>query len=132
MLQELHNPDSVLRFARRFTEKPGRLKHRDETSLVYSHTDRQSKELHVAFDFGSEIFKRPFNAGLTRGRQSIQVKSPSRTRLRAHRKGFQNMGATGDVAVANYIYSVANSIDDLRELVKRAPRRADARHDWRP
>jgi hypothetical protein len=43
-LQELHNPDSVLRFAGRFTEKPGRLKHRDETSLVYSHTDRQSKE----------------------------------------------------------------------------------------
>ena len=41
-------------------------------------------QLHVAFDFGSEIFKRPFNAGLTRGRQSIQVKSPSRTRLRAH------------------------------------------------
>jgi hypothetical protein len=28
-------------------------------------------QLHVAFDFGSEIFKRPFNAGLTRGRQSI-------------------------------------------------------------
>ena len=26
----------------------------------------------IAFDFGSEIFKRPFNAGLTRGRQSIQ------------------------------------------------------------
>ena len=51
-------------------------------------------QLHVAFDFGSEIFKRPFNAGLTRGRQSIQVKSPSRARLRAHRKGFQNVGAT--------------------------------------
>ena len=28
-------------------------------------------QLHVASDFGSEIFKRPFNAGLTRGRQSI-------------------------------------------------------------
>ena len=28
-------------------------------------------QLHVAFDFGSEIFKRPFNASLTRGRQSI-------------------------------------------------------------
>jgi hypothetical protein len=25
-------------------------------------------QLHVAFDFGSKIFKRPFNAGLTRGR----------------------------------------------------------------
>jgi hypothetical protein len=25
-------------------------------------------QLHIAFDFGSEIFKRPFNAGLTRGR----------------------------------------------------------------
>ena len=45
-------------------------------------------QLHVAFDFGSEIFKRPFNAGLTRGRQSIQIKSPSRTRLRAHGKGL--------------------------------------------
>ena len=76
-------------------------------------------QLHVAFDFGSEIFKRPFNAGLTGGRQSIQVKSPSRTRLRAHRKGFQNVGATGDAAVANYIYSVAERIDDLGELVKR-------------
>ena len=73
--------------------------------------------LHVAFDFGSEIFKRPFNAGLTRGRQSIQVKFPSRTRLRAHRKGFQNVGATGDAAVANYIYSVADSIDDLGERI---------------
>ena len=39
-------------------------------------------QLHVAFDFGSEIFKRPFNAGLTRGRQSIQIKSPSRTSSR--------------------------------------------------
>ena len=45
-------------------------------------------QLHVAFDFGSEIFKRPFNAGLTRGCQSIQIKSPSRTRLRAHGKGL--------------------------------------------
>ena len=25
-------------------------------------------QLHIAFDFGSEIFKRLFNAGLTRGR----------------------------------------------------------------
>jgi hypothetical protein len=25
-------------------------------------------QLHIAFDFGSEIFKRPFNAGLTCGR----------------------------------------------------------------
>jgi hypothetical protein len=27
-------------------------------------------QLHVAFDFGSEISKRPFNAGLTRGSDS--------------------------------------------------------------
>jgi hypothetical protein len=27
-------------------------------------------QLHVALDFGSEIFKRPFNTGLTRGSQS--------------------------------------------------------------
>ena len=58
-------------------------------------------QLHVAFDFGSEIFKRPFNAGLTRGRQSIQVKSPSRTRLRAHSfVGFSwggwSLGSTAD------------------------------------
>ena len=39
-------------------------------------------QLHVAFDFGSEIIERLFNAGLTRGRQRIQIKSPSRTRLR--------------------------------------------------
>ena len=45
-------------------------------------------QLHIAFDFGSEIFKRPFNAGLTRGRQSIQIKSPSRTRFRAYGKGL--------------------------------------------
>ena len=80
-------------------------------------------QLHVAFDFGSEIFKRPFNAGLTPCRQSIQIKSPSRTRLRAHGKGLQDVGATGDAAVANHIYSVADRIDDLGELVKRAPLR---------
>src|SRR5229473_5705688 len=79
-------------------------------------------QLHVAFDFGSEIFKRPFNAGLTRGGQSVQIKSPTRTRLRAHGKGLQDVGATGDAAVANHIYSVADSIDDLGELIKRAPR----------
>src|SRR5271170_8213910 len=79
-------------------------------------------QLHVAFDFGSEIFKRPFNAGLTRGRQSIQIKSPSRTRLRSHGKGLQDVAAAGDAAVANHIYSIADSIDDLGELVKRASR----------
>jgi hypothetical protein len=30
-------------------------------------------QLHVAFDFGSEISKRPFNARLTTSRQSIQI-----------------------------------------------------------
>ena len=79
-------------------------------------------QLHVAFDFSSEIFKRPFHAGLTRGRQSIQIKSPSRTRLRAHGKGLQDVGATGDAAVTNYIYSLADSIDNFGELVKGAPR----------
>src|SRR4029453_5093109 len=78
--------------------------------------------LHIAFDFGSEIFKRLFNAGLARGRQSIQIKSPSRTRLRAHGKGLQDVGAAGDAAIANHIYFVADSVDDLGELVKRAPR----------
>ena len=82
-------------------------------------------QLHVAFDFGSEIFKRPFNAGLTPCRQSIQIKSPSRTRLRAHGKGLQDVGATGDAAVANHIYSVADSIDDLGELIERAPRQGN-------
>jgi hypothetical protein len=31
------------------------------------------------------------------------------------------MCAAGDAAVANHIYFVANRIDDLGELVKRAP-----------
>jgi len=79
-------------------------------------------QLHVAFDFGSEILERLFNAGLTRGRQRIQIKSPSRTRLRPYRKGLQDVGATGDPTIANYIYSVADRIDDLCELVKRTPR----------
>ena len=88
-------------------------------------------QLHVTFDFGSEIFKRPFNAGLTRGRQSIQIKSPSRTRLSAHGKGLQDVGAAGDAAVANHIYSVSDGVDDLSELIKTgsSTRQADARHD---
>jgi hypothetical protein len=31
------------------------------------------------------------------------------------------VGAAGDAAVANHIYFVADSVDDLGELVKRAP-----------
>ena len=84
-------------------------------------TDRQPISF-MSRSISSEIFKRPLNAGLTRGRQSIQIKPPSRTCLRAHGKSFQDVGATGDAAVANYIYSVADSIDDLGELVKGAPR----------
>jgi hypothetical protein len=75
-------------------------------------------QLHVAFEFGPVISKRSFNAGLTPGRQGIQIKSASRTRLRTHGKGLQDVGATGDAAVANHIYSVADSIDDLGELIK--------------
>src|SRR6266567_8360791 len=79
-------------------------------------------QLHVAFDFGMEISKGPFDAGLTRGRQGIQIKSPSRTRFRAHGKGFQNVGATGNAPVANHIYPITDSIDDLGKLVEGAPR----------
>jgi hypothetical protein len=34
------------------------------------------------------------------------------------------VGATGDAAVANHFYFVADSVRDLGELVKRAPREA--------
>src|ERR1700732_3346070 len=53
---------------------------------------------------------------------AIRSHSPSRTCVCAHGKGLQDVGATGDATVANHIYSVADSIDDLGELVKRAPR----------
>src|SRR3984957_15381738 len=79
-------------------------------------------QLHVAFDFGTEISECPFNASLTSGRQGIQIKSPSRTRFRTQGKGLQHMRATGDAAVANHVDPVANSVDDLSELVKWAPR----------
>ena len=69
-------------------------------------------QLHVAFDFGSEIFKRPFNADLTRGGQAIQIKSSSRTCFGTQGKGLQDVGAAGDAAIANHIYSVADSVDD--------------------
>src|SRR6202043_742033 len=62
------------------------------------------------------------NASLTSGRQGIQIKSPSRTRFRTQGKGFQHVSATGDAAVANHIDPVANSVDNLGELVKWAPR----------
>src|SRR3984957_3352718 len=79
-------------------------------------------QLHVAFDFGAKISKCPFNASLTSGRQGIQIKSPSRTRFRTQGKGFQHVSATGDAAVANHIDPVANSVDNLGELVQWAPR----------
>jgi hypothetical protein len=42
------------------------------------------------------------------------------------------VGATGDAAVANHIYSVAD-IDDLGELVKRASRPVELTPaDWTP
>ena len=59
--------------------------------------------------------------GIT-GLMAICSHSPSRTCLCAHGRGLQDVGATGDAAVANHIYSVADSIDNLGELVKRAPR----------
>src|SRR4029077_4925163 len=92
-------------------------------------------QLHVAFDLGTEISERPFNASLTRGRQGVQIKPPSGTRFCTKGKGFQHVSATGDAAVANHIDPVANSVDDLGELVKWAPRRVDptaaqvGRHD---
>src|SRR5436190_23038266 len=79
-------------------------------------------QLHVAFDFGTEIFKRPFNAYLTRGGQAIQIKSSARTCFGTQGKGLQDVGDAGDAAIANHSYSVADSVDDLGELVKRAPR----------
>src|SRR6266852_4672413 len=69
-----------------------------------------------------QIFEGPFYAGLARGRQGIQIKSTSRTSFCAHGKGFQNVRAPGNSPVANYIYLVTNSIDDLGKLVERAPR----------
>ena len=41
------------------------------------------------------------------------------------------MGAAG-VLVANHIYSVADSIDDLSELIRTgfSTRQSDARRDW--
>ena len=75
-------------------------------------------QLHVSFDFGTEIPKGSLDAGLPRGRQGIQIKSPSRTCFRPNGKGLQNVGATGDAAVANHIYSVADSINDLGELIE--------------
>ena len=41
-------------------------------------------QLHVAFDFGVQVAKRFFDAGLTCGREGIQIKSTSRARFRAH------------------------------------------------
>ncbi len=64
------------------------------------------------------------------GCQGIQVKSASGTRFRTEREGLQDVGAAGDAAVANHIYSVADSIDDLGELVERAPRPVERRPPW--
>jgi hypothetical protein len=58
-------------------------------------------QLHVAFEFGPEISKCSFNAGLTPGRQGIQIKSASGTRFRTEREGLQDVGATGDAAVVS-------------------------------
>src|SRR5580704_1768306 len=69
-----------------------------------------------------EISECPFNASLTRGRQRIQIKPPSRTRFCTQGKGLQYVSATGDSAVANHIDPVANGVDNLGELVKWAPR----------
>ena len=60
-----------------------------------------------------EILKGSFDADLARGREGIQIKSAARARFRAHGEGFQNVGATANSPVANHIYSVADSIDDL-------------------
>src|SRR6516162_399183 len=79
-------------------------------------------QLHVPFDFGIQIFESPFDAGLTRGRQGIQIKSPSRTRFCAHGKGFQNVRAPGNAPVANDICLITDSVDYLGKLVERAPR----------
>src|SRR5258707_9896759 len=45
-----------------------------------------------------------------------------RARFRAHRKGFQHMGAAGNASVANHVQPVANGIYDLAKLVERGPR----------
>jgi hypothetical protein len=79
----------------------------DETYVGGKERNKHRSKRH---SIGGGFGKRTFNAGLTRGRQSIQIKSPSRTRLRAHGKGLQDVGATGDATVANHIYSVADSI----------------------
>src|SRR5262249_42165970 len=79
-------------------------------------------QLHVAFDLIVEILKGSFDPDLPRGREGIQIKSASRTRFRAQGEGFQNVGATANSAVANHIYPVADSIDDLGELIEWAPR----------
>ena len=69
-----------------------------------------------------EVLKGSFDADLPRGREGIQIKSASRTRFRTQGEGFQNVGATANSPVANHIYPVADSIDDLGELVEWAPR----------
>ena len=79
-------------------------------------------QFHVAFDLIVEILKGSFDADLAGGREGIQIKSASRTRFRAQRERFQNVDATANSPVANHIYSVADSIDDLGKLVEWAPR----------
>src|SRR4029078_916254 len=60
-------------------------------------------QLHVTLDFGTEIFKGPFDGGLPRARQGIQIKPPARTCFRAYREGLQDVGATGEASVASHI-----------------------------
>jgi hypothetical protein len=54
-------------------------------------------------------------------RRTVETFLRWQARLRAHGKGLQDVGATGDAAVANHIYSVADR-SSIGELVKRAPR----------
>ena len=96
-------------------------------------TDRQPISF-MSRSISSEIFKRPFHAGLTRGRQSIQIKSPSRTRLRAHGKGLQDVGATGDCRRRkSHLFCRRQHRRSRRAgQTSFSTRRADARHDWTP
>jgi hypothetical protein len=70
-------------------------------------------QLHVPLDFCTQIPESPFNTGLTRSRKGIQVEPPPRASLRTNGKGLQDVRAAPHATVADHIYSVADSVDDL-------------------
>ena len=94
--------------------KMRRLESSEPQILTAQLADRPTAhQLHVAFDLIVEILQGSFDADLPSGCEGIQIKSASRTRFRAEGEGFQNVGAAANSAVANHVYPVVDSIDDL-------------------